>query len=310
MKGLELAERYYLEYGAPMLQEQFPQLEGLLAVGLVGSGSECFGYDDTLSQDHDFEPGFCIFLPEESLVDRTTAFALERAYARLPAEFMGMERCKRGPVGGNRHGVLRISDFLLEKTGTPDGEFALRDWFFIPEQSLAEATNGKLFRDDTGLMTALRQKLSALPEPVRLKKLAGSLLLMGQAGQYNYPRCMARGETAAARLAVHEFVQNALHAAFLLEKKYLPYYKWSFRALRELAALHTLHQPLEELLAGGLSHAETLARIDTVTETVAAALQQCGLTALPSRELESQAYAVNQRISDAEIRNLHILYGV
>ena len=144
MKGLELAERYYLEYGAPMLREQFPQLEGLLAVGLAGSGSECFGYDDEISRDHDFEPAFCIFLPDETLVDRSTAFALERAYAHLPDTFLGQERCKRGPVGGNRHGVLRIADFLLEKTGTPNGKLALRDWFFVPEQSLAEATNGKL----------------------------------------------------------------------------------------------------------------------------------------------------------------------
>ena len=38
MKGLELAERFYLEYGEPMLRE-FPELLQYIAVGLVGGGS-------------------------------------------------------------------------------------------------------------------------------------------------------------------------------------------------------------------------------------------------------------------------------
>ena len=64
MKGLELARKYYEEYGIPMLENEFPETRKYLAVGLVGSGSECLGYDDKISQDHDFEPGFCIFLRE------------------------------------------------------------------------------------------------------------------------------------------------------------------------------------------------------------------------------------------------------
>ncbi len=46
MKGLEIAEKYYEECGAPMIRELFPELEEILAVGLIGSGSECMGYDD------------------------------------------------------------------------------------------------------------------------------------------------------------------------------------------------------------------------------------------------------------------------
>ena len=108
MKGLVLSREFYKEYGEPMLREQFPALMDKIAVGLVGSGSECFGFDDQISRDHDFEPGFCLFLPGEEQVDRTAAFALERAYEKLPKEYQGFTRNPIKPVGGNRHGVLRL----------------------------------------------------------------------------------------------------------------------------------------------------------------------------------------------------------
>ena len=64
MNGLELSRAFFEECGRPMLEAQFPDLMPYLAAGLFGSGSECFGYDDDVSRDHDFEPGFCLFLPE------------------------------------------------------------------------------------------------------------------------------------------------------------------------------------------------------------------------------------------------------
>ena len=92
MNGLELSRAYFETYGRPMLEEQFSGVLPYLAAGLAGRGSECFGFDDKVSEDHDFEPGFCIFLPVEDVVDRRTAFAFERAYAKLPREFMGYTR--------------------------------------------------------------------------------------------------------------------------------------------------------------------------------------------------------------------------
>ena len=313
MRGLELSERFYREYGAPMLREQFPEIEGWIAVGLAGSGSECFGYDDETSRDHDFEPGFCLFLPDEDLIDRKTAFALERAYAKLPREFMGFQRTPLNPVGGNRHGVIRMEDFFREKTGTPDGALTSRDWLSLPEQALAEATNGTVFRDDLGAFSDIRRRLSYLPEDIRLKKLAGNLLMMGQTGQYNYPRCISRGETAAAQLAVTEFVRHTLHVIFLLNRRYMPYYKWTFRALRGLPSLSELGAPLEYLISSGNATtdvAQKQATMEQICTEISRSLEKEGLSSLSGNDCERHAYAVNDRISDGEIRNLHILFAV
>lgn len=313
MNGLELSRAYYEQYGEPMLRERFPQLMPLLAAGLAGSGSECWGYDDEISRDHDFEPGFSLFLPGEDVVDRRTAFALERAYAALPKEFMGVKRAMLAPVGGARHGVLRTADFFREKTGSVDGNLSLMEWLALPEYLLAEAVNGEIFADGLGEVTAIRDRLRHRPADVRLKKLAGQLLLMGQSGQYNYRRCLLHGETGAAQLAVAEFVKSAMAAVFLLNDIYQPYYKWSFRAMRALPRLSITAELLEYLLTTD-NEEETASEKYAVMEGIAAdiigELQAQGLTQAVCGDLEKHAYSVNDRISDAQIRNLHILAAV
>lgn len=309
MKGLELSEKIYYEYGEKMIKENFADVEKYLAVGLAGSGSECFGFDDELSQDHDFEPGFCIFIPDE--IDSKTEFQLERAYAKLPKEFMGYTRSPLNPVGGNRHGVIRISRFFEEKTGSKTADIPTVGWFCIAEQFPAEATNGKIFCDNLGMMTHLREKVAYMPDDVRLKKLAGNILLMAQSGQYNYPRCIKRGETAAAQLAVGEFVNTALKVIFLLNKKYIPYYKWTFRALKDLQKLSGLYGDLEYLISSDNSQAEKKQEIiEKISACVIDELKAQELTKISSPNLEPHAYSVNDKIKDGEIRNLNILYAV
>lgn len=311
MKGLELAQQYYETYGKEMLQQQFSHVLPYLAIGLAGSGSECYGYDDETSRDHDFEPAFCIFLPGEDIVDRRTAFQLERAYAKLPKEFMGFKRSPIDPVGGSRHGVIRMADFFSAKTGSSDGVLSPEQWFSLPEYALLEATNGAVFADHYGQFTAIRETLGYFPEDIRRKKLAGHLLLMTQAGQYNYSRCVARGETAAAQLAVFEFTQSTLHSIYLLNRAYMPYYKWSFRGLKDLPLLSQQAKPLEYLITTGNTPEQAKEKavlIEQICAAIAEAVQP--LTGLQSAEPEQQAYALNDTITDHQIRNLHILHGV
>ncbi|MBQ6174521.1 MAG: DUF4037 domain-containing protein [Clostridia bacterium] len=310
MNGLEIAKAYYEACGRPILEREFPQLLDRIAVGLTGSGSECFGFDDSVSRDHDFEPGFCIFLPGEDEVDRRTAFLLERAYAKLPREFMGLRRSLMQPVGGARKGVLRRDEFFTEKVGSPDGILTVRQWLTIPDSALAEAVNGELFFDGSGEMTAIRSRLSRWPEDIRRKKLAGCLLMMAQAGQYNYSRCLLHGETGAAQLAVGVFVRNAMQAVFLLNGAFQPYYKWAFRAMRSLPRLSLDAELLEYLLVtdNGPDMAEEKQRvIEGIAGDVIGELRRQSLTQATCGDLEKHAYSVQDGIADGEIRGLHIL---
>ena len=297
----------------PMLREQFPDVLPHVAAGLFGSGSECFGFDDEVSRDHDFDPGFMLLLPGEDVVDRKRAFALERAYAALPKEFMGVARPMMAPVGGMRRGVMRAGAFFAGKTGSACGELSATQWLSVPSHALAEAVNGEVFYDGSGEVTRIRERLSRFPDDIRRKKLAGHLLLAAQAGQYNYLRCLRHGEEAAAQLAAIAFSESAMEAVFLLNNAYQPFYKWRFRAMRALPRLALLAELLEYLITTG--NDGQLARdkhevMEGIAADLVAELSAQGLTRATCADLEKHAYSVNDSIADASIRNLHILAGV
>ena len=316
MKGLELSKLYYEAYGKAMLGE-FPQLEPFIAVGVAGPGSECLGFDDDVSSDHDFEPGFCIFIPGEDIVSRRDEFLLQRAYDKLPKEFMGYSRSIMIPAGGRRRGVLRIDEFYERCTGTGsfnfgtdpakslDNPLSTGQWLSLPEEYLLEAINGEVFLDSFGRFSAIRAYLSDMPEDVRLKKLAGALMMMSQSGIYNYPRCLAHGEKAAAQLAVYGFAERAVHAAYLLNRRYMPYYKWWFRGLRELPALGKLSDTLEDMILD--PSGDQSSRIKTVSEEIAGELLRLGLSDAEGNSLEKHAQNVNDRISDFYLRSADML---
>ena len=313
MNGLELSRAFYDECGKPMLEAQFHDLLPFLAVGLFGSGSECFGYDDSISRDHDYEPGFCVFLPGEEIVSRRDAFLLERAYSGLPRIFEGYERTPILPVGGARHGVFRTGEFFLRAVGSPDGMLSAEQWLTLPEQAFAEATNGSVFYDPYGEVTRIRTNLEYFPEDIRLKRLAGNLLLMAQSGQYNYRRCLRHQEPAAAQLAAFEFVKACLSVIFLLNRHYQPYYKWVFRSLRGLSLLPELGNSLAFLLTTDNSDSLSEQKedlIEDISRRIAEELRSQSLTRVSDNELEKHAYSVNDRIKDAELRNMHVLAAV
>ena len=332
MQGMELSRGYYEAYGEAMIREQFPELEGLIAIGLCGRGSECFGYDDEISQDHNFEPKFMMFIPGEDIIDTRAEFQLSRAYAKLPKEFEGMQREPVQSVGRPRHGVLRMDDWWKYAIGIDNlsarvgglaaasSPLTWREWFGIPEYALAEATNGEIFRDDLGVFTNIRKYFRHYPADIRKKKLAGYLLMMQQTGDYNYKRLLGHGEPAAAQLAITEFAKATMHCAFLINDRYMPYYKWAFRSMRALAMLAPLSEQLEFLLTTP-NDPETAARKIQVIDEIQKAVwmvtilrgfqgQRNQLKPDSPVNLEHLAYAVNDAVDDGELRNLHIFAGV
>lgn len=217
-----------------MIRKQFSGITERIATGLVGYGSECFGFDDEISRDHDYGPSFCIWLPRE--IYRQYGEQMQAAYDALPKEFMGCAARVEEEQGKGRVGVLCMEDFYLGILGRDSVPGTAEEWFAVAEPALATATNGEVFEDPCGKFTEIREGLLAYyPREVWLKKLAESLARAAQAGQYNYARAMKRGERIAAEIALTEFVKEAMQIVYLLNKKYAPFYKWMHRGMKALA---------------------------------------------------------------------------
>lgn len=304
MPGLELCRQFYLQCGAPLIERTFGENGRRFAAGLAGAGSDCLGFDDELSRDHDFGPGFCLWLTDED--DETFGGELRRLYSELPRQFGGCVR-NTTPQGADRVGVMRIGDFYRRYTGCrdiPEGDAA---WLRIPEHLLAAAVSGEVFRDGLGEFSRIRSGLlPCYPEDVRLKKLAARLFTMAQAGQYNYGRIMKRHDAAAAALALSEFARAALSAVHLLNRRYMPYYKWAFRSARRLPLLSDVVTELDALF---LPETDREALIETICSRVSGFLKKEGLSSARDTFLVAHAEEVTLRIKSAALRNMGIMVG-
>lgn len=246
--GMELARDFWEQSGKPMLLERYPGYAGRIAAGLVGYGSECFGFDDAYSHDHDFAPRFCLWLTDEDYAAIGTA--LQEDYERIAhawrskhssADLPDSPTTPRAQGTMRRDGVFRIGDFFETLTGYREAppQDAPHEWLALDESTLATATNGRIFADALGIFSKTRQGFTFMPEDVRLSLISRRLGMLSQAGQYNLPRMLQRGDGAAAMTSIHEFAQAAISLVFLVNNPvsvgYAPYYKWRFAALRRLS---------------------------------------------------------------------------
>lgn len=311
MKGIELAEKYYKEYGDRILSV-FPEIEDELTIGLAGEGSECFGFDDELSQDHDFEPCFCIWMDRKW--EEKYGFGLERAYGKLPKEMDGYIRQRMSPVGGNRHGLVVTEDFYARFLGRENLPQTLVEWLRIPSYALAAATDGVVFKEGKGKFMEIRRALLlGYPEDVRLKKISAHLALMHQSGKYNYKRCLEHGETGAAQLALYEFVRSAIEVVYLLNNRYAPYYKWAFRGMRDLNKLSDVELPLTFLIENNNEKEFVdykFGIIEDISRMILDEVKAQKITKATCNNLDTHAYSVLDNVKDPTLRNMHVMeYG-
>lgn len=307
MRGLDEARQLYLQRGAQLIHERFPEYEGCIAVGLCGHGSECFGYDDELSRDHDFTPGFCLWLTAED--DRLIGVELSRAYRELHIE----RAQKRSELAERSRGVNRIDLFFRRYTGSDGAPQSWEQWLYLPSYALAEASNGQVWRDELGEFSRQRELIrTGMPEDVRLKKLAARAALMAQAGQYNFTRCIKHGQQGAAMLALTEFVKAASDMIYLLNRAHMPYYKWAFRGMEELGALSDMRPALEFLLLGENDEEGLNVKAGVVEDICAAVIKELQKQRLSHGNwdyMEPHAFEITEHIQNPQIRALHIMEG-
>ncbi len=308
MNGLTLAEQYFHEYGLPMILKDFPLHAERIACGLVGDGSECFGFDDELSRDHDWGPGFCIWVTDEDYDD--IAKELIQKYKQLPETFLGFGPRRQSDWGNERIGVFEIGNFYSRYIGYKSVPQNNEEWMIVPESALAAATNGKVFYDPFGEFSSIRnQLLQFYPDDVRLKKMAARCMTIAQSGQYNLGRCIKREDQFAIRYAETKFCIDVISLIFLLNRRYTPFYKWMSRALVELPRLGKEIFEKIEILIKTSDFRLKPDMVEEICSMIISELNAEGLTDSSSTFLLDHGPIIQSKIKDKELRKRNVWVG-
>ncbi len=299
--GMQLCRDYFEKLCFPVLNKIFPEQINRMAIGLVGEGSECYGFDDQISQDHDFGARIMVWLTQEDYA--ALGQKVQQVLDCLPKDFGHSDTNFAASCCYTGKSVFSIEDFYAKYTGLYHLPETLKQWQAIPEHHLSVATNGQVFFDPVGRFTAYRKTLlNFYPEDIRLKKIAARCMKIAQAGQYNFGRCLKRGEYVAANLAAAEFIEAGISIVFLLNRHYQPFYKWMHRALKNLPILGDFsYQLFNDFVQVPLS--ERVLLIEKFSAAVIEQLVQNRLTDVNSDFLLDHGPSVMQRTEDQTLKN-------
>ena len=266
--GMELCRAYYETYGRAMIHEKFSEYEDRIAVGLAGEGSDCFGYDDEASRDHDWGPSFLMWVSDQ--VYEEIGERLQAAYEELPRTFLGYTY-QTSRQGAGRRGVQTIRGFYGRLLGMEHMEGiykametenpGLVPFRQMEESALAAAVNGSVFRDDEGIFTQIRMLLTEhYPERLRYLRIAEAAARFCQYGQYNSGRMLRRGDRLSSRILLGRAAEEALKLVYYMERSFPPHDKWLAEGVRRLGGDGRYEDLLRLLLAAMESPGENACR--------------------------------------------------
>jgi hypothetical protein len=288
MSGLELARRFYLEAVLPIVEATIPGL--VHSAARMGRGSEVLGFDDRVSQDHDWGPRLELFLAP---VDRDRcAERLAGALARdLPTNFLGhstsfgfdedgvgvpIEIAAGEPVA-HRVEILELGEWCEDMVGfDPRAGVGWLDWLATSGHRLAEMTGGEVFHDGLGELQQIRTALAWYPHDVWLFVLASQWRRIAQEEAF-VGRCCQVGDDVGARLVAARLVRDLMRLCMLMERVYPPYSKWLGSAFGRLDCAGTLTPILTSALHASDAQ-ELQRRMAAAYEVVAAKHNELGIT--------------------------------
>lgn len=283
--GMDISKRFFKNEILDIFQKNFPQLFSKTAFGLVGEGSECFGFDDEISKDHDFGKRCCIWLADD--VDRDMKNKIEKFFESIDGKIQ----------------VYYISEFYKYYTLFPEGPQSLEEYRKVPSDFLAVATNGEVFLDNFGKFTQVRERLlKYYPDDIVYKRMAYCLNQLAQSGQYNYIRCFNRNDLIGCEQSLSEFIKYYVHFIHIINRKYMPFYKWYKKSLETLPILgKETSKKLEELVTLNLK--ERIEYIENLCVEIKNYLKENNLSFEETSFLAYHSKNIVSHIKDEKLKN-------
>lgn len=239
VSGLDLAEAFYTQAVAPLIKVSHTAC-------LLGEGSEVLGFDTPRSQDHEWGPRVQILVSVEH-VETVSA----RISAGLPPTFGGFQTAwysLASDTVAHHVQVTTLDEWIVEVLGLdPRTGMDFADWLGLPQQRLLHVTAGRVFHDDDGGLTRIRQMLDWYPDDVWAWMMLSGWHLIGNAEPLR-GRCLETNDAIGVSLLTAKLCRLIMQLAFLQERRYWPYDKWFGTAFQRLDASTALTALLEAAL--------------------------------------------------------------
>lgn len=245
---VEKCRLFYEGYLKEAIHKDFGDYEDKIGVGITGYGSECFGFDDEYSYDHDCNVRLFLF------VDKETLFAignqLQSEYENQLERFYKDYNIKiNASLNINKvDGVVETKSYytnILELDHLPVTD---EEWYSVKEEKLAMASNGVIFTNNNCQVTDIRKYLSDYyNDTVWLTRIANEMYLYSQSAQYNYSRMKLREEYVASKMSIAMGMEHCMKLVYLLNRTYAPYYKWLRKGLEKLPVLSEIGDILDTI---------------------------------------------------------------
>ena len=136
---------------------------------------------------------------------------------------------------------------------------------------------------------------------------------MAQAGQYNLLRAIKRNDRVSAALSAARFTEASLSMMHLLNRRYMPFYKWAFRSAQSLPTLSNCCNYITQLCeVPGLMAQESTDKVldlaleltERICADVAAELRKQNFSREKSTFLQDHLADIMSGIKDPEIASL------
>ncbi len=276
---LSLSRDFFNEIVLPLLEREFPNETAQTAFGMFGYGSEVLGMDDEFSRDHHWGIRINALMPNTLYETRAQEIA-SRIGAQIPHTWRGHSLQE----GYSQTGGLEIASLeghLLRTIGMAHAPRNEIEWLHIPEEDITHVIAGEVWHDESKRFTEIRNTLRAYyPEPVRLRRIAHWCRYYSGMGAYALKRAILRGNDYYANITFTRALRLGVQLAFLLDRQYFPYDKWTFAYFQKLPRMSArLENFVTEAVKLETSWERKLELLNEMSDVLDATMVQDGILA-------------------------------